>query len=128
VPQLELIDQTWIGVAAPSVAAHIAEPARWPSWCPDAPLVVSEDRGEEGIRWTLGSGGPMTGSAEVWLQAGQGGVVLHYYLRVDRRAGRWSPRALVRERERQRRVARHAFWVVKDELEARSAGKPGRVT
>jgi hypothetical protein len=117
-PQLELIDETWIAAPPAAVASLIADSARWADWWPDAPLEVREDRGPEGIRWAIAAGGEVEGSVEIWLQAVRDGVVLHYFVRADHLPTPWPRRRLNRERIRLQRRAKRVFWAVKDEREA----------
>lgn len=122
-PQLDLIDDTWV-VATPSAAAGlIADRSRWADWWPGLRLAVSQDRGWLGIRWRVTGAYP--GSMEIWIEPSADGCVLHYYLRVDRVAGPLSDRAAAREIRRRRIAGRRALWGIKDELErGRSPGEP----
>jgi hypothetical protein len=128
VPQLEVIDQSWIAVDPGRIAAVVADSGRERDWWPDGALRVVEDRGREGVRWAIVEGSAVEGSVEIWLQARHDGAVLHYFIRADRVGGRWTSRDLARERRRHERRAKRVFWVVKDELEAATAGHTGRVT
>jgi hypothetical protein len=125
VPQLELVDQTWIAAAPEVVASVVADPRRQADWWPDGPLLVDEDRGREGVRWRIGPGERMAGGVEIWLAPAAGGVVLHYLVRADPATGVWSPRQLARESDRLRRWVKRSFWALKDELEPARAAEPG---
>jgi len=114
-PQVDVVDETWIGADPHRVAARIADPANWCRWWPDLALTVAELRGAEGVRWSLPGG-----SMEVWLQPDRDGVRLHYFLRLDPPDGRrLAPRDADREVLAHRRRAKQVFWTLKDELEGR---------
>ena len=122
-PQLDLVDETFVVAEPARVAAAVADPARWPVWWPDLRLGVFQDRGEAGVRWTVR--GALTGSMEVWLEPYGDGVIVHHYVRCDLPGGRArSPAALARLRRRRERHAKRVFWALKDELEGdRAAGE-----
>lgn len=135
-PAVDLVDETFIVVAAPRIAEVVSDPARWSTWWPGLELTVFMDRGLQGVRWSVT--GDLVGSAEVWLETHGDGVIVHYYLRVDPTEPGSSTRARVipssmrgrREVDRLRR--RHAVawkrtvWALKDELEGeRRPGVPG---
>lgn len=114
-PQVDVVDETWIAAEPARVATRVADPASWRRWWPDLELTVDELRGPEGVRWTLPGG-----SMEVWLQPDRDGVRVHYFLRLDppdgrRLARRPAQRAVLAHRRRAKRV----FWALKDELESR---------
>jgi hypothetical protein len=133
VPQIHVVDSTWIGVRPAMVGALIADPANWQYWWPELGLRVSELRGPKGVRWTVHSirGRAVTGSMEVWLQDVDGGTVAHYFLLVD------GIRRPVGRRERARLVHRYrvqtkrAFWSLADRLDparlARLSGPCGAI-
>jgi len=113
-PQVDVVDETWIGADPGRVAAQVADPANWRRWWPDLELTVDELRGAEGVRWSLPGG-----SMEVWLQPDLDGVRLHYFLRLDPPDSRRpAPRRTDREVLAYRRHAKQVFWTLKDELEA----------
>lgn len=112
-PQLSLIDDVYVDAPPTAVAAAVRDPGRWSDWWPDLDLTVSEDRGVEGIRWQVS--GSVVGTMEYWVEPHRDGVLLHYYLRVDRDPS-WSPRALTRETERRRRQAKRVGWAIAEEL------------
>jgi hypothetical protein len=116
-PQVDVVDETWIGADPDRVADRIADPANWRRWWPDLALTVAELRGAEGVRWSLPGG-----SMEVWLQPDLDGVRLHYFLRLDPPGGRrLAPRQADREVLAHRRRAKQVFWTLKDELEGRQS-------
>jgi hypothetical protein len=116
-----IADETWVAAPLPAVAAVIGDEARWPAWWPALRLQVTERRGLLGVRWAVlatGRGPAATGTMEVWLQACPGGVLLHYFLRLDIVQPRRSARRARRAGEWHRRHARRICWAIKDELEA----------
>ena len=118
-PQLDLIDETFVVADPARVAAVVRDPARWPGWWPDLTLAVFQDRGDAGIRWNVR--GALTGSMEVWLEPYGDGVLVHHYVRCDATGGTVTPR----ERRRRQRHAKRLFWALKDELEGdRRPGVP----
>lgn len=125
-PQLDLVDETFVVAEPARVAAAVADPARWPAWWPDLRLGVFQDRGEAGVRWNVR--GALTGSMEVWLEPYGDGVIVHHYMRCDLPGGRTpSPAALARLRRRRERHAKRVFWALKDELEGdRPPAEPRR--
>lgn len=117
-PQVDVVDETWIAASPLRVAACIADPGRWPRWWPTLDLAVDEQRGAEGVRWIVR--GQATGSMEVWLEPDCDGVRVHYFLRLDPPGGhRLSPRRSQRAVLAHRRRAKHVFWGLKDEVEGR---------
>ena len=120
-PQLDLVDESFVAAPPTRVAAAVRDPARWREWWPDLRLGVFEDRGEAGVRWNVR--GALTGSMEVWLEPYGDGVILHHYVRCDLPAARRAGR----ERRRRQRHAKRVFWALKDELEGdRAPGQPVR--
>lgn len=122
-PVVDIADETFV-VADPEVlAARLRDPVLAREWWPELELTVTEDRGAEGVRWTVA--GRLTGTAEIWLEAWRDGVIVHWYLRGDpTHAGRGRP-----DPQRLRRGYVVAFkrriHRLKDELEAgRPAGVP----
>ena len=132
-PEVDVVDSTWIDVGPATLAAEIAEPASWPRWWPDLVLQVDEWRGSKGMRWFVRSArnGLATGSMEVWLQPVDDGTVAHYFLRLD---GTGAP---LGRRERERLVheyrvrAKQVFWGLSDRLDpgrlARVGGPPDTI-
>ena len=133
-PTVDLVDETFIVTDPATLAAVVADPARWARWWPDLSLTVFMDRGLQGIRWS--ASGPWVGSLEIWLEARGDGVLLHHYQRldpVDPRTGapRSEPvdlagwRRAARERDRRARSWKRQVWALKDDLEgARAVGTP----
>jgi hypothetical protein len=120
VPQLDLVDETFVVAAPARVAAVVRDPARWTGWWPDLVLSVFQDRGDQGVRWNVR--GALVGSMEVWLEPYGDGVVVHHYVRCDPVGGGPVP---ARERRRRQRHAKAVFWSLKDELEGdRRVGEP----
>jgi hypothetical protein len=125
VPQIDLIDQTWIAASPAVVAAAVHDDRRWPGWWPDLNVRVDERRGLEGVRWLVAPSraNACAGSMEVWLQAMFEGVVLHYFLRLDPvGVGALPHRAAARARRAHALRAKANFWMLKDELEGTRTG------
>jgi hypothetical protein len=119
-PQIDVVDETWIAAPPPRVAARLADPRYWRRWWPAFELTVDELRGAQGVRWFVT--GPATGSMEVWLEPDLDGVRVHYFLRLDAPVGRrLSQRRAQRTVLAHRRRAKQVFWALKDEVEGRSA-------
>ena len=120
-PQIDLVDDTWIRASVAEVAAAVGDGANWRRWWPDLDLVVDELRGRLGVRWWVRPTGrhSLAGSMEVWLEPTPDGVTLHYFLRLDPVDARRMSR-----REAQRITQAHAtrskktFWALKDTLES----------
>jgi hypothetical protein len=123
-PQVDLIDETFVPARPDVLSAVLHDDRRWPLWWPDLRLTVAEDRAEKGIRWAVE--GRYAGTMEVWVEPVVGGSVAHYYLRVDPTGRRdLSARASATEVERRARRAKQVFWSIRDELDAgRSPGEP----
>jgi hypothetical protein len=131
---VDLIDETYVVAPPAAVAARLREPALWRRWWPELDLVVFQDRGAQGVRWTVT--GALVGTSEVWLEPVGDGTLLHYYLRADptRRGSATEPIAgpPARLARLGRRTARrHALALkrrvnaLKDELErGREPGMP----
>lgn len=95
-PLVDVVDDTFLRAPRRDVRGRTG--TVWASWLPDLALVVTEDRGEEGLRWSARSapGGrrrpaPLEGSAEVWLEEVAGGTVAHLYVRLDPAGGTVRP-------------------------------------
>ncbi|MGZ4625963.1 MAG: polyketide cyclase / dehydrase and lipid transport [Kineosporiaceae bacterium] len=118
-PDLDIVDDTFIVADPAEVAAVVAEPASWRRWWPDLEPVVTRDRGVKGVQWAVG--GAAVGSMEIWLEPYGDGVILHYYLRADL----VGPGRPGRERERRRVTWKRQVHALKDRLEAgREPGRP----
>lgn len=117
-PQIDVVDETWIAAPPHQAAARVADPNWWHRSWPMLELSVDELRGAQGVRWFVG--GPATGSMEVWLEPDLDGVRVHYFLRLDAPDGRrLSRRRAERAVLAQRRRAKRVFWALKDDLEGR---------
>jgi hypothetical protein len=81
VNSIQVADQTFVAADPVQVGRALSDPASWRRWWPDLRLNVVEDRGDKGIRWTVG--GALTGTMEVWLQPELDGVILHYFLHAE---------------------------------------------
>ena len=122
-PQLDLVDETFVVAEPARVAALVRDPRRWADWWPDLRLGVFQDRGDAGVRWNVR--GALTGSMEVWLEPYGDGVIVHHYVRCDPPGGPLPPAAAARQRRRRQRHAKRVFWALKDELErGRRPGEP----
>lgn len=123
-PQIDIADETWIDAAPERLVAIVSDPANWRRWWPELDLVIDKMRGARGVRWFVRTRDhvPFRGSMEIWLEPAQGGVVVHYFLRLDREpAGRVSPRLARRTALAHRRRVKTIFWSLKDRLEHRDA-------
>lgn len=112
---LHLIDETWIDRPPGAVAVQVADAGNWALWWPELELTVARDRGIKGMQWTVA--GRYRGTAEIWLEPMQGGVLLHHYLRLDVVGGRPAPRQLRRLDRALAWQAKRVFWALKDDLE-----------
>ena len=115
VPQLDLAQDCFVVGAPRAAAVLVHDPATWRRLWPGLALSVRQDRGAEGIRWTVD--GPLFGSAEVWLESYADGVVVHCYLRCDVAGSRLRPAAALRRKRRWQRRLWRALWQLKDDLE-----------
>ncbi len=113
-PQVDLIDESFVVAAPPRVAAAVHDRAFWARLWPGLELTVSEDRGVRGIRWNCA--GDLVGSCEVWLEAYGDGVIVHCYLRGDQPSGE-SARRAQRETWRRQQQVKQAVFALKDRLE-----------
>lgn len=124
VPAVDLVEDGFVAAYPPLVRARVATGAFARELWPDLRALVSEDRGREGLRFTVD--GPLAGTAEVWLEEWADGVIIHIYLRADP-AGNWPGSRVLRERRARRAAVRRLLWAVKDELEGgRRPGRPAR--
>jgi hypothetical protein len=120
---VDVVDETFLAVAPGVVAAAFSVPSSWRSYWPDLELAVYADRGEEGLRWTVG--GALVGTMEVWLEPVLDGTLLHYFLRADPPAGPLGPRDAAREVQRRQLAAKSVALGLKLTLEdGRPAGCP----
>ena len=121
---IQVADQTFVAAPAAKVAAVVASPSRWRNWWPDLTLGVQEDRGENGIRWTVA--GALSGTMEVWLEPSLDGVILHYFLHAEPTGQAYDgPRDLLAAIRSRRVAGRRMSFDVKGTLEAgRRPGEP----
>jgi hypothetical protein len=127
VPQIDVMDSTWLAARPRTVAAVVAQPANWRAWWPQLDLVVDEWRGVKGVRWSVrsvrGEHG-LAGTAEVWLEQSHDGVVAHFFLRLDPANGETIPRRTRERLERTCRLAaKRAFWSLADDLDPGRSGR-----
>jgi hypothetical protein len=127
VPDLDIVDETFIAVPPKLVAAVFAEPASWRGFWPDLRLEVYADRGDQGMRWTIQ--GALTGTMEVWLEPMLDGTLLHYFLRADLSTPARRPRELRREYTSRQLAAKTLSLDLKAQLEkGRAPGCPPDLT
>lgn len=129
-PDIDVVDSTWICTRPATLAAIVAEPANWRRWWPGLDLTVDEWRGTKGVRWTVGPSerGSVAGSMEVWLEPQFDGVVAHFFLRLDGTDGRPLGRRRIRRlTDKYRVLAKDLFWSLGNQLDpARVARVGGR--
>jgi hypothetical protein len=116
---IQIADETFVAADPVAVGQAVADPASWSRWWPDLRLVVVEDRGELGHRWTVT--GALTGTMEVWLEKMLDGVILHYFLHAEPSAvaARDLAKTNVAKMNHRRRVAgKEMAFEVKSRLEA----------
>jgi hypothetical protein len=124
-PAIDVVDETFLVVSPSTVAAAFADPAAWRRYWPDLRLEVYTDRGDQGLRWTVG--GALVGTMEVWLEPMLDGTLLHYFLRATPAARLRRPRDLRREFDRRARTAKAIALELKGILEdGREPGVPPR--
>jgi hypothetical protein len=127
VPDLDIVDETFIAVPPKLVAPVFAEPAAWRRFWPDLRLEVYADRGDQGLRWTIQ--GALVGTMEVWLEPILDGTLLHYFLRADLPSPAKRPRELRREHTRRQLAAKRLSLDLKAQLEdGRAPGCPPDLT
>ncbi len=120
---VDVVDETFLAVPPSVVAAAFAAPSSWRAFWPDLELDVYADRGDEGLRWTVG--GALVGTMEVWLEPMLDGTLVHYFLRADPPAGSFTPRTALREVQRRQLAAKSVALGLKLTLEdGRLAGCP----
>lgn len=127
-PDLDVVDETFLVVPPKRLASVFADPASWRRFWPDLDLEVYADRGDEGVRWTVR--GALVGTMEVWLEPVLDGTLLHYFLRADLpeprrpRARGWrGGKSTVRERTRRQLAAKALALELKRSLE--NGRRPG---
>lgn len=119
---IDLVDDTFVA-ADPAVVARVtADAGRWRTWWPDLSVTTTRDRGPKGRQWRVD--GPLTGTAEIWLEPWTDGVLVHLYLRLDPAPGTRTPgeerarwRWAARERARRAQAWKRSVHAVKDDLE-----------
>lgn len=90
-PSIDLMDDTFVVAERAELAAFFRDPAVAHAWWPRLTLTVQQDRGLEGVRWTMA--GELTGSTEIWLERWGDGVLVHWFLRGNpARPGRGDAR------------------------------------
>lgn len=120
---IDVLDSTWIKARAATVGAVIADPGNWRRWWPGLDLHADELRGEQGVRWTVRGVAEhpdlaLRGSAEIWLQPADDGVIVHFFLKLDPTPPREVPLPVAERMHRTyRRLAKRAFWAVADQLD-----------
>jgi hypothetical protein len=117
---VDVVDETFLAVPPPVVAAAFTDKRSWRGFWPDLTLEVYLDRGDKGLRWTVQ--GALTGSMEVWLEPMLDGTLLHYFLRADL-PGTAGPRDVQREIERRQLAAKTIALDLKMVLE--NGRRPG---
>lgn len=127
-PSVDVHDETFVAVPPGLLAAVFADQRQCRRLWPDLRLTVYADRGDRGIRWTVG--GALVGTMEVWLEPMLDGTLLHYFLRADPAGLHGAPRPLdpragAAEVARRQLVAKAVAFELKDRLEAgRPPGEP----
>ena len=138
-PPVDLVDETFVVADRRLLARQISDPALWLEWWPDLRLSVVTDRGVDGIRWSVS--GALSGTAEIWLEPWQDGVVVHWFLRAglpprgsrdtglplrgSRGSGSLTERECARLRHRYATAFKRRIHAIKDDLErGRPAGLP----
>lgn len=123
-PQVDLLDDSFIAARRARTAKRLRDPVIWARCWPRLRLTPYHDRGREGIRWYVA--GELVGTAELWLESYRDGTLVHVFLRAgpapessgstgSRRGSR--PYAVALKRE---------LFAIKDELErGREIGRPG---
>jgi hypothetical protein len=126
VASVDVVDETFLAVPRAVLAAAFAPPAVWRQYWPDLELDVYLDRGDQGLRWTVG--GALVGTMEVWLEPMLDGTLLHYFLRADL-PDDVPPRRVQREIRRRQLAAKRVSLGLKMTLEAgRAPGCPPPVS
>jgi hypothetical protein len=80
-PMVDLIDETFVVAEPARIAAALHEPALWRRLWPALDLVVFQDRGVQGLRFTVT--GELVGTNEFWVEPYADGAIVHYYCRCD---------------------------------------------
>lgn len=135
---LDLVDDTYLDVPPPPLAALVRDPVRWSTWWPDLVLDLTRDRGDKGVQWAVRpahrvpAGGGLrrplvrwTGTAEIWLEPWRDrGTVLHHYQRLDPLTpAHLEPAQVDRLRAGRATAWKHHVHRLKDQVE-RGAHRP----
>ena len=80
-PLLDIVDETFVVASQADLRKLWCDDAAWDKRFADITLRCYEDRGLLGKRWYIT--GTMVGSAEVWLEQLDDGVLVHVYIRAD---------------------------------------------
>lgn len=119
-PSIDLMDETFVVARRDDLAAYFARPDVCRTWWPQLRLTVTEDRGAQGVRWSVA--GALTGTAEIWLEPWHDGVIVHWFLRAEP-PPRTSARAIRRIRQRYAVSYKARIHRLKDQAEqGRAAG------
>lgn len=119
--EIDIADQTFVVAERATLARELGDPARWRAWWPRLRLAVVDDRGLDGIRWSVA--GELAGTAEIWLEGWHDGVIVHWFLRA--RGGRSRGGSAARVRRQLELEYKRRILALKDDLErARPAGVP----
>lgn len=124
--RVDIVDESFICADRAFVAGEVAH--RWPQWWPHLGKELVEDRGLEGLRWSISR--PVVGTAEIWLESWPPGVIVHHYVRAE--VVHAASTSGLRRRAASRRVKRsidsfqrgyvtewkRVVWALKDELES----------
>jgi hypothetical protein len=122
-PAIDLMDDTFVVAERAELATYLRDPAVARAWWPRLTLTVHQDRGLEGVRWTVA--GELTGSTEIWLERWGDGVWVHWFLRADPVQPRVATRDLRRLSRRYSVGFKERIHELKDRLErGRPAGVP----
>jgi hypothetical protein len=132
-PEVDVLDATWLGVRPAVLAPIVADASNWRLWWPDLDLAVDDLRGVKGVRWFVrsGRGGTVAGSMEIWLEAADDGTVAHFFLRLSGTRRPVRPGERARLERHYRTTMKRVFWQLSDRLDpgrlARVGGPPTRV-
>jgi len=116
---IQVADETFVCADPADVGRAVADPTSWRRWWPDLRLVVVEDRGPAGQRWTIT--GALTGTMEIWLESSFDGAILHYFLHAEPSgAAAWelAKMNMAKENHRRRVAGKRMAFEVKQTLEA----------
>jgi len=131
---VDLIDETFVVAEPARIAAALHDPALWRRLWPRLDLVVFQDRGDQGLRFTVT--GDLVGTNEFWVEPYADGAVIHYYCRCDvtRRGSATEPvtgspcrllRTALRAMREHATTTKAGLNTLKDELEGgRRPGTP----